>query len=221
MDRDHHLDAPNNDSLSDIEQLTDHSGLTTIYPHQHLEWEGEELMSKQDRENKQDKEKLMITLTIRKWFLAIGLIVPLPIITIVWLLFFSAAHFNLKETGVLLIPMLFAVGLFGVASYFAYKYVWKIFYNHAVKAGPFLWTLLGLLAMSFPALMYGTEAFHTGDYAIDTLIIGAAAVVESIILAGVLLLIWSSHALSSRGKVWCMGAVFVGIFLVTAAVFLL
>ena len=78
MDKDHRLDAPDNESLSGIEQISDHSDLTTIYPHAHLDWEKDELISRDEREKRRDDERLRVSLSLRKWFLPIGLLIPLP-----------------------------------------------------------------------------------------------------------------------------------------------
>jgi len=204
MDRDHHLDAPDNESLRTIAQLDDHSELSTIYPHPHSEWDGE-LISRDEREKKREDERLRISLSLRKWFLAIGLLIPLPFVFVAILITVTAHYTNIKDLGYLLLPLLVGIGFAVFGTYRGFKYGYKIFYTHGIKAGPFITFLLGLLLLSLNALFLLTQPLHTGELGIDTLIISASVFVASVLYSLLLVFIWSSPRLSSARKIALAG----------------
>lgn len=221
MDRDHRLDAPDNDSLRTIEQLGDRSELTTIYPRPHSEWEGVDIMSRDDREKKQSAERLRISLSLRRWFVVIGLFIPLPFVYISFLVNVAFAYFDVAKLGFLMLPVVILSGasLYGV--YRAFKYAYKIFYTHGTKALPFITIQLLLLALSLNAVFLFTELLHTGDYVIDSLIVGGTVLGLSVVYSAFLVVVWSSPKLSSGAKLACVGVLALGIIGATVAAHLL
>lgn len=201
MEKDHKLDAPDNENLKTIEQLTDRSELTTIYPHGHAQWEGTALMSHDEREEKRDQEQLRISLTIRRWFAVIGALVPLPFILFISIVTYASLHLDQTNISYMFVPVIGAVVLAAYISYRAIRLVRDIFYKHATKAAPFLFILITLVASSVYGLLLVTQSLHTGELFHDVLVISAAAVLTSIMYSGILLLIWASPKLSSKAKV--------------------
>lgn len=221
MDRDHRLDAPDNEALRGIEQLGDHSELSTIYPHGHSAWEGTDIMSAKDREDKRTQEQVRVSLAIRKQFALIGLLTPLPAILVIMLIVLAATFIDLKNIINLIVPVFLSVGIVTLISIWSTRYLYGIFYSHAVKATPFLAVLIGLITLSVDALFLVTQPLHSGWLPHDALIISAAVLIVSVVLSGILVLIWASPKLRSGAKLGCIGLTVIGIFFSTAALYLL
>ena len=220
MDKDHRLDAPDNESLSGIEQISDHSDLTTIYPHAHLDWEKDELISRDEREKRRDDERLRVSLSLRKWFLPIGLFIPLPFLFMSFLVIFAAEFFDIQKLKFMTLPILIVSGFFIFLSYKGFKYGFKIFYKHGTRAVPFIITLLALLALSTNAVFLLTEPLHTGHYAVDSLIITGSLLVASVLYSLMLVFIWSSPRITSGVKLAYVGILALAILLGTASLYM-
>ncbi|OJU87829.1 hypothetical protein BGO17_02495 [Candidatus Saccharibacteria bacterium 49-20] len=220
MDKDHRLDAPDNESLSTIEQISDHSELTTIYPHAHLGWEKDELISHDEREKRRNDERLRISLSLRKWFLVIGILIPLPILFMGFLVSIAPEIFDMKKLQFMALPVLIATGFFIFLTYKGFKYAFKIFYKHGTKPVPFILALLGLLALSTNAVFLLTEPLHTGHYAIDSVIVDGGLLVASILYSLALVFIWSSPRLTSGAKLAYVGIIALLILMGTASLYL-
>lgn len=220
MDKDHRLDAPDNESLSTIEQISDHSELTTIYPHAHLGWEKDELIPHDEREKRRNDERLRISLSLRKWFLAIGILIPLPILFMGFLVSIAPEVFDMKKLQFMALPVLIAAGFFIFLTYKGFKYAFKIFYKHGTKPVPFILALLGLLALSTNAVFLLTEPLHTGHYAIDSVIVDGGLLVASILYSLALVFIWSSPRLTSGAKLAYVGIIALLILMGTASLYL-
>lgn len=218
MDRDHRLDAPDNEELSAIKQLDNHSELASLYPHVHKEWEGSDLMSSEDRANKRDAEQLHISMSIRKWFPIIGLLVPTPAILIAFMAIGASRYLRPDDMGILLLPVLGIVALVGWLSFRCIQQFYTIFYNHAIKATPFLFVLVVYLLLSLFSLFIVTQPLHTGDFLIDAMIISGATWTASIIFSAILVFIWSSQSVPARAKLWIINGI--GFALLTIAVVL-
>lgn len=201
MDRDHRLEAPNNDSLSEIEQLSDRSNVGAVYRHAHDEWEGVGLMSGKERQEKYDQEQIRINLGIRKWFPIIGLLTPIPFVLMAVMLALAAQYLDMKMAGLVMIPVLLGVVLWAYITYKVVRGVYAIFYNHSIKATPFLVAFVGLLALSYHQLHLFTERYFGEDPLNNVLLVGGVVTTVSIILCGVLLFIWTSRRLSANVKV--------------------
>ena len=220
MDRDHRLDAPDNEELSAIQQLGNRSELTTLYPHAHKEWEGSDLMSSDERDKKRDEEQLHISMTIRKWFPIIGLLVPTPAILIAFIAITASRYLHPADMGILLLPVVAIVALVLWLSFRCIQQVYVIFYNHAIKATPFLTVLVGYLLLSLYSLFIVTQPLHTGDYLIDAAIISATVWFVSIIYSAILVFIWSSQGLGAKAKLRIIFAIGIVLFAIAAYLYL-
>ena len=220
MDRDHRLDAPDNEALSAISQLEDHSELTTIYRRAHTDWEGVDIMSRDDREKKLKEEQLRISLSLRKWFVPIGLLIPLPIIVMSLFVTFAGKYFDIETLGFMTLPLLIGIGFTLFLSYKGFRYAYKIFYTHGTKALPFILSLIALLGLSLNALFLLTEPLHTGDHTIDAFIVAVAVLLASVLYSLVMVFVWSSPRLTSGVKIACVGIMALIISIVTAVLYL-
>lgn len=220
MDKDHRLDAPDNEALSAISQLDDHSELTTIYRRAHSEWEGVDIMSRGDREEKLKAEKLRISLSLRKWFVVIGLLIPLPFIILSLFVTFAGKYFDIETLGFMTLPLMIGIGFTLFLSYRGFKYAYKIFYLHGTKALPFILSLIALLGLSLNGLFLLTEPLHTGDHTIDSLIVAGAVLITSVIYSAIMTFVWSSPRLSSGLKIACVGILALIVSIGTAVLYL-
>jgi len=205
MDKDHRLEAPNDETLSKIEQIEDRSQLAAVYTHAHDEWEGSDILSKDDRNAKRDQEQVTINVTARKWFPVIGILTPMPFIVFA-VLAAAISQFNIPLSGFILLPLAFAVALWGYISIKSLKAVYEIFYNHSIKATPFVVILVFLLGIALHPLMIFTDALHTEAILMNTLLISTAVLVTSILLSGILIMIWTTRRMSSHMKMLAIGA---------------
>lgn len=205
MDKDHRLDAPDNDSLQAIQQIDDRSELTTIYPHAHTEWEGTDLISRDEREKQHSDERLRISLSLRKWFIPIGFFIPLPFVYVSLLVTLTANYISIDNLKFLMLPVLIIMGFTIFLTYRGFKYGYKIFYSHGVKGGPFVFSLLSLLAISLNGVFLVTEPLHTGVQGIDMLIVAGAVFLLSFLYSLILVFVWSSPRLTSGVKIAVVG----------------
>lgn len=205
MDKDHRLDAPDNDSLRTIEQLGSRSELGGLYPNAHHEWEGEDLLSREAREEKRDQEQLRISLTIRKWFVVIGLLTPLPFILGSILITVALTYLKIENLSYLIVPVIAAVALWLYVSYRAIKKVYAIFYQHSMKASPFIATLLAFLVFSLQALYITMLALYNDSLMYNTVISGLVVLATSVAYSGILVFIWTAQNISGAFKIGCLG----------------
>lgn len=200
MDKDHRLDAPNNDSLNTIDQIGDRSITAAVYPHIHNEWDGIELMSGEARAKKQAEEQIRINLSIRKWFPIIGFLIPIPAVLYSILIAFAAQNLDMGQAGFMLLPVFAAIVLFGWLSYKSIKGVYTIFYNHSIKATPYFIAHVALLAIAFQGLFKIAQTLHGGWAVGDVLIVNGFLMGASIVLCAVLLFVWTSKKISGGWK---------------------
>ena len=139
MDRNHQLDAPDNEELKHIEQLSDHSDLSALYRKAKDQWDGE-LVSDTERERRRQHKHDTIAFGVRKKFITIGFIIPLPLL-LVWIIVSVILSMVTEDNApMFVIPMMFTFLLWGLVSYFSYRKVYAIFYNNTLQAGPFVIT---------------------------------------------------------------------------------
>ncbi len=200
MDSKHRLEAPNNDSLKDIEQIGDRSGSAAVYPHAKNDWEGVDLMSGEARMKKQEDDKRRINLTIRRWFPVIGFLIPVPAVLGAAIIALAAEFLDPKSAALFLLPVFFAVFLWGFLSYHSLKAVHTIFYNHSIKLLPYLIAHIGLLLIAFRGLFMYSQTFHNGWAIGDVLIVDGVIILASMILSGILLFIWTTRRITSGWK---------------------
>ena len=200
MDKDHRMDAPDNDSLRTIEQVPDHSELSSIYPRAHDQWEGTELMSSEEREKKRTREQLNINLSIRRWFFIVGLLIPVPFLLAAVMSAVGVTYVTEQNLGFALVPIILALGLWLLFSRLAFKKVADVFYGHSIGAVPYLVAHIGLLVLGTQATYIAASSFFGDSLIYNTLLTSALIMAMSIFLSGVLLVIWTSPLLSSRLK---------------------
>lgn len=199
MDRNHQLDAPNNEELENIEQVTDHSGLTTLYRSAKPQWDGE-VMSEEERERRRKHKEDTVSFGIRKHIFTIGFLAPLPLIIasiVVTGIFSTITDDNVR---MFVIPMIIAFLVWILVTIGIYKHLVKLFYTNAVQTGPFLFTLLLLLGMSLPTIYVLTLPFHDQQPLISALLIAGVELVWSIILTIPLIFIWTTPKLRGNAK---------------------
>lgn len=199
MDRRHQLDAPDNEELKDIEQIADHSNLSSMYRKAKDQWDGE-LVSETERDQRLQKKYDTIAFGVRKRFMAIGFIIPLPLL-LAWLIVSVILSMVTEENApMFVIPMMFTFMLWGLLSYFAYRKVYAIFYNNTLQAGPFVVTLLTLLIASIPLIYDLTASIHDEKLIITAGVVGVVMVLWSILLTLPLLRLWSTPTITANGK---------------------
>jgi hypothetical protein len=206
MDSKHHLNAPNNDALKEIEQIGDRSGSAAVYPHAKNDWENVDLMSGEARMKKQEADRLRVNLTIRRWFPIVGILIPMPAVLAAITVALAAEYLDPKAAALLLLPVFFGVFLWGFLSYHSLKAVRTIFYNHSIKLMPYLIAHVALLAIGFRGLFRYAQTLHNGWAVGDVLIASAVVLLASMILAGILLFIWTTRRITSNWKFGLLGA---------------
>ena len=201
MDRNHRLDAPNNESLGTIEQLNDHSNLSGLYFSARKEWEGKAIISDDERQSRQAEAQLAIALSIRPWFIVIGTLVPLPVILFIILSAIATTLVTKDNAQFALLPIILGIGLWFSVSFFSLRRVHTIFYDHAIKATPFAAVLVALVGLSAQASFLLTRNIQNESFLTNTLIVSAGTLVASIVISGLLLIIWTSPRLTGNNKV--------------------
>lgn len=209
MDKDHRLDAPNNESLETIEQFHDHSELSALYFTGHKEWEGKEIISDEERQARTVEEQRTVTLSIRPWFAVIGLLVPLPLILFVVLLAAAFTYINVDNARFALPVVILGVASWLIASYLALRRVYAIFYEHAISATPFVAVLIALAGLGAQASYLITQPIQGNSFFINSLIVGGATLASSVVLCGILLPIWTSQHLDSGRKMGLIAVIVV------------
>lgn len=217
MDKDHRLDAPDNESLKTIEQLGNHPELSTIYPKAKKQWAGE-LLSEDERETKRGNELRHINVTIRKWFPVIGLLTPLPFVLGSILLAGALTFLKPNNLALLLLPVSVMIVIWLYVSYHSVKRVYRIFYDHSIKATPFVITLLGLLALSLQGHYVALVPIYTDSVFYNALITSSVILAMSVLISGLLIFIWTTLRISSTMKFVSIGIIAVAILIATVYV---
>ncbi len=200
MDKDHRLDAPDNETLRTIEQLDDRSELSTLYPNPHKEWEGTDILSTLDRERKRNDAQDRINLTIRRWFPILGILLPLPVVITALTFVFAYRFLSHADKLALLLPVMALVAIVAWLSYRSIKTIYAIFYNHAMGATLFIYTVGWYLICSIPGIFTLLNPALGDDYVINALILCGGFLALSIIYSGIVIYLWSAKKLSGRTK---------------------
>ena len=137
MNPKHQLDAPDNDSLRTIEQVQDRSSLSSIYPQAGKQWEGD-LVSTEERERRRQEKEDTMSFGIRKLSWKVGLLAPLPFVLLSIFLALSAFGIAKTNIDIMVIPMIIVFIAWVGISFTIFKRIFAIFYQHALRAGPFL-----------------------------------------------------------------------------------
>jgi cation transport ATPase len=209
MDQNHTLDAPNNDELSGVEQISDRSDLTGIYREPGKRFEGE-LLSAEQREKVRAEELEAITSGIGKHALKVGLYVPLPFISglLIVAALFSVAGMIGQMARTFLAMFAIAVWLF--IAYRAYAAIFKTFYKHALRAGPFLVIMLASIMMASQAIYWIVSESYAGQSLLfNAALMSLLLVLYSLIASYILLGIWGNSKLNSGIKALVSGLVLI------------
>jgi len=221
MDSSHKLDAPNNDELSKIEQLDDRSELTSIYREAGELYEGE-LLSAEARTKVKAEELEAITSGLGKHVLKIGLYIPLPFIT--GLLLGVGFYSLIGKIGQMPLVFLafFALSAWLLTSYAAYAAIFRTFYKHALRAGPFIVVMLASILMASQAIYWiVTQTFSSQSLIFTAGLISLLLLAYSLVASYILLGIWGNSQLSSGIKALVSGLVLIvsGFFVVATYLF--
>lgn len=200
MNEKHRLDAPNDETLSGIEQLGNRSDLSSLYPEPKKGWDGD-LMAADKREAKRSQQLQNYTQSIRRQFLQVGVLLSTPPATTIVLVGLLSKYVwpNQDNRGGILLGIL-AVAVFLLASFFSLRQLNRLFYNHTLRLLPFLiitWLLLGISIQTAFILLAG---LFSHDPLLASLIIAAICIVWGVTLAAIILVIWTSSRLSSSSK---------------------
>ena len=201
MDEKHKLNAPDEEELSGVEQLQDRSDLSSVYRNPTRTFTGKVLTVEERNQAKAD-ELEALTSGLGKHSLKIGLAVPYPFIAGVLLtvgsyLLVGKVH-DILFGGITILGALAWL----LTSYTAYSYIYKTFYKHALRAGPFLLVMLLSLFLASQAI-YGfvTQVVSSDTLFVTVGLISLLVIVYSCLTTFVLLGIWGNSRLSSYIKV--------------------
>jgi hypothetical protein len=197
------IQAPNEDELREIRQIEDRSAMTGIYFEPQKQYEGEVILSQEERSKAIEEKTAAASKGIWKSFLRIGLFIPYPLV--IGASIAAALYTFAKELN----PLLFlgicilSLGVWGVTSYFAYSAIFKVFYKHGLRAGPFLLVMLISVLLASQAA-YGLVAvmFVGAELPLlfNTTLISIVLLIYSIIMSGILLAVWGNPKLKSLAK---------------------
>ena len=199
----HKIEAPNEQELKEIQQIEDRSGLTSLYFEPQKQEQGEIFMSPEERDKAIEAKKVESVKGIGGAFLKIGLYIPYPIVigasmAAAFYTFVGAVN-PLFFLGLVIL----AVGIWGLTSYFAYAAIFKTFYKHGLRAGPFLFVMLmSVLLASLAAYGLVAGMFVGAELPLlfNTTLISIVLLIYSIIASGILLSVWGNPKLKSLAK---------------------
>jgi len=220
MDRDHRLAAPNNDALSGIEQISDRSELTSIYREPGEQFEGE-LLSAEDRKKVKADELEAITSGLGKHALKIGIYIPLPFVTGLFIITGLFLSSGMNEI-LLVFLSFFALSAWLITSYRAYAAIYKTFYKHALRAGTYIVVMLASILMASQAIYWIiTETFSSQSLLFSVSLISLLLVAYSLVANFILLGIWGNSRLGSGIKALVSGLILIvsGFFVVATYLF--
>lgn len=203
MDSSHKLDAPNDDSLHTIDQVANHSDLSTLYPHAKDQWTGD-LVSKDVRSYRQQEHQDTLSFGIRQYFFTVGLLIPLPFISIIVAL--TAAFVYVKESNVsmFVIPGIFVFFILLGITIGSFRKLSNLFYMNALRALPYAVIMLGLLSIIVFMLYHATSSIHDYQLLPAVAIVSAATIIVSIILNFFFLRLWTTPVISGAMKILIM-----------------
>lgn len=197
----HHqgIPEPLNSSLDATPQLSDHSELSTLYPTAHAQWEGD-ILTPEARDAKKKADREAIITSIRGQFLAIGLLLPIPFFTAAAIIAAILAVVTQENAELMVIPGIVGFILWLSVTFISLRTLFRIFYQHALKAGPFIVLQLSLLGISIQGLYLATFPLHELNPIKSILAVGIGMFVLSTVLSFVLLRIWVSPHLTGGAK---------------------
>lgn len=217
MDEKHRLDAPNNDSLSGIEQVGDRSGLSTIYPHAGKQWEGD-LVSQEERERRRQEKEDGMTLGIRKQSWKVGLLAPLPFVLLSFFVAGSVIGIAHSNIDLMVIPMIIAFIAWVGISFSIFRRIFALFYAHALRAVPFLLLLFVLLGLSIQTVYILTIPIHSQQLLSAVALVSVFALLWGMFMSYILLMIWTTPAMNGAVKASVIATMTFGLALIASLV---
>jgi len=218
MDRNHTLDAPNNDELRDIEQIADRSDLSGIYREPGVQFEGE-LLSEEARKKVKADELEAISSGLGKSALSIGLYVPYPFIIGGLLVagLYEAGKSQAFIPMMIAFMAIFAGGFWLITSYKAYAAIYKTFYKHAMRPGLFLFVMLISIMLATQAIYsLVAETLASQSLLFNVALMSLLVLMYSFVATFILLGIWGNSRLKSGIK-----AVVSGLVIIVSAFFVI
>lgn len=212
MDSGHKLDAPNNEDLQLIEQVGDHSDLSTIYPHANNQWTGD-VVSLDERDRRQQQKIDTASFGVRSEFAIIGALLPFPIIAAFVPVAATLPLMNDDNVAYFVIPGIFAFFIWAGLTFASYRKVHRVFYKNTLQTLPFSLFHLSVLALSIPACYLITLPVHEGRLLQATVLVSLVELLWSILLCLVMLRLWTTPLLSGGAKlgiIMIIGLSFIG-----------
>ena len=200
MDSNHKLEAPHNEELQTMEHFEDRSGLSTLYRAPGTQYEGE-ILSAEARDKVKAEKLEAITSGLGKSALKIGFLVPYPLISGSMLAVIIYTTINLANALIFGALAVLTAGVWMLSSYYAYSAIFKTFYRHALRGGPFLLiSLVSVLIASQAAYGLVVEKFSSQSLLFNAALISLLILLYSIILNYILVGIWGNSKLGSGIK---------------------
>lgn len=214
------INGPSDPTLGGITQLESHSDISTLYPTAKAQWDGE-IMTPEARNAKKKAEREAVIMSIRGKFLAIGLLLPLPFFVAATIIAIIFSVTNENNAELMVIPGIAGFILWLSITFATVRALFRIFYQHALKAGPFIVLMLSLLGISIQGLYLVSFPFHQVDPLKSVLAVGIGMFILSIMLSFIVLRVWVSPLLKGGAKLVLIALIAVGITLGTLAASLL
>lgn len=214
----HKLDAPHNESLKNIEQLEDHSSLGGVYRNARNQFDGE-ILSAENREKANAEKVNAITSSIWKSSLKIGFLIPYPIVSLLLLIVGLNAIDRSTNAILLVFVIITSAAFWMITSYKAYASIFKTFYEHALRAGPFILVmLLTVLIASQAVFVFVSEYIASDSLLINLATISAIMIGYSIIATTIVLSVWGNARYKTFTKAMVsLSMIGVSVFMVALA----
>jgi hypothetical protein len=199
MDSRHKLDAPNNETLKNIEQLDDRSEIAAVYTRGKDQWDGE-LVSEDEREARRQHKLDTMSFGIRKEFVLIGFLFPLPFILAAVISVAALTFIDEGNVALFVVPAIILFFMWATITYFSYRKLYTAFYMNAVQTAPYAFVLLSMLGfVTFTAyhiitLFYDIPALGMAG------ILSTLAILASIVCNFFLLRLWTTPVIPSGIK---------------------
>lgn len=199
MDSRHKLEAPNNDTLKGIEQLDDRSELAAAYASGKDQWSGE-LVSESEREARRQHKLDTISFGIRKEFVLIGFLFPLPFILAAIISVAALTFIDEDNVALFVVPAIILFFTWAALTYFSYKKLYTVFYMNAIQTAPYAFVLLSILGFVTFAAYRMITLFHDMPVLGMTGVLSTLVILASILCNFFLLRLWTTPVISSGIK---------------------
>lgn len=193
-------------NVEPVAQLNDRSELSILYTTPKNLWDGE-IMTVEARQAKKEAERRAVQTSIRTEFVKIGLLIPVPFLLASTGIALGVSVISESSVNIALLPSIVAVALWGLLSFLALKAVFSTFYQHALKAGPFIVLMLALLGISIQGLFIATLPLHNLNPLLITLYVNLGMLVISVVLTGIVLSIWVANRIHGGVKLGLIGLI--------------